>query len=231
MSEGVNPSPKGTLAGFPLRSNNLIGGLVVAGLGLLLLAYAFYVPSPTTLPKIMAAVVTLVGIGVAVGLIPVAGPRDFYGGIFFVCLAVLALIASAELPGQRGFAFGPGTAPRLFAILLIGLSAAVALGGVFAEGERIDPYKLRGPTFVVAAILLFALLIRGFTLPLFGLVTLKVPPLGLVPVTFLAFMVSILGSTEMRWVESLIAAVAMTLFCVILFVQLLGLPFQLWPQF
>ena len=55
--------------------------------------------------------------------------------------------------------------------------------------------------------------------------------LGLVPATFLAFMISILGSTEMRWVESLIAAVVMTLFCVLLFVYLLNLPFQLWPRF
>ena len=42
-------------------------------------------------------------------------------------------------------------------------------------------------------------------------------------------MVSIMGSTEMRWIESLIAAAAMTLGCVLLFVYLLNLPFQLWP--
>jgi hypothetical protein len=40
-----------------------------------------------------------------------------------------------------------------------------------------------------------------------------------------------MGSSEMRWVESLIAAVVMTIFCVILFVYLLYLPFQLWPRF
>ena len=34
----------------------------------------------------------------------------------------------------------------------------------------------------------------------------------------------------MRWIESLIAAAAMTLGCVLLFVYLLNLPFQLWPQ-
>jgi putative tricarboxylic transport membrane protein len=44
-------------------------------------------------------------------------------------------------------------------------------------------------------------------------------------------MISIFGSTEMRWLESLIAAVAMTAFCVVLFVYLLGLPFQLWPWY
>ena len=43
-------------------------------------------------------------------------------------------------------------------------------------------------------------------------------------------MFSILGSREMRWVESLIAAAGMTAFCWLLFVVLLNLPFQLWPQ-
>jgi putative tricarboxylic transport membrane protein len=131
-------------------------------------------------------------------------------------LATFALIASADLPGQRGFAFGPGTAPRLFCFVLAALGAAVAVGGVFAEGPQIEKYKIRGPTFVIVAILAFAAMIR---------------PLGLVPATFLAFMISILGSTEMRWIESLIAAAAMTLFCVLLFVYLLNLPFQLWPRF
>jgi putative tricarboxylic transport membrane protein len=127
----------------------------------------------------------------------------------------LAFIASADLPGQRGFAFGPGTAPRLFAILLFGLSLAVTIVGVTIAGPRIEPYKLRGPLWVLCAILLFAMIIR---------------PVGLICAAFLTWMISICGSTEMRWIESLIAAAAMTAFCVLLFVYLLNLPFQLWPQ-
>ena len=82
---------------------------------------------------------------------------------------------------------------------------------------------------VAAAILLFAGMIRGIDLQQMIGIPLKIPPLGLVLSTFTAFMISIMGSTEMRWVESLIAAAAMTTFCVGLFVYLLGLPFQLWP--
>ena len=46
---------------------------------------------------------------VAAGLVPIRGPQDFYGGLVLVLVAILALVASADLPGQRGFAFGPGT--------------------------------------------------------------------------------------------------------------------------
>ena len=58
---------------------------------------------------------------------------------------------------------------------------------------------------VLILILLFAGMIRGVDLHF-----LRIPPLGLVISTFTAVMVSIFGSTEFRWVESLIAAAAMS---------------------
>jgi putative tricarboxylic transport membrane protein len=145
----------------------------------------------------------------------VRGPRDFWGGLVLILVAILALWAARDLPGQRGFAFGPGTAPRLFAGILAVLGAGVALVGLFVDGPRIERYKVRGPVLVIIAILLFAALIR---------------PFGLVVSTFLAFIVSVSGSHEIRWVEAIIAAAAMTVGCILLFVYLLNLPFQLWPQ-
>src|SRR5262249_44375909 len=132
MSEGVSPSPGGTRPGFSVNAHNLLGGLTVAVIALFMLGFAFYVPN-TVIPRFMLAGLAVIGIAAAVGLVPVHAPRDFYGGIALVLLPAFALIASAELPGQRGFAFGPGTAPRLFSFVLAALGAAVALGGVFAE--------------------------------------------------------------------------------------------------
>jgi hypothetical protein len=81
--------------------------------------------------------------------------------------------------------------------------------------EGVDGGLDVGAALVVVAIFLFAALVR---------------PFGLVAATYVAFIVSIMGSSEMKWIESLIAAAVMTLFCYLLFVKLLGLPFQLWPQ-
>jgi putative tricarboxylic transport membrane protein len=222
MSQGVTPSPKGTRWALQINFHNLIGGVIVAAIALVLFGYALYSANTpihsanTTIPRFICGFIALVALAVAAGLVPVPGPQDFYGGVALVLLACLALIASADLPGQRGFAFGPGTAPRLFSLVLAALGAAVAVGGVFAEGPPIEKYKIRGPGLVIIAIFAFAAMIR---------------PLGVVPATFLAFLISITGSSEMRWIESLIAAALMTLFCVILFVYLLNLPFQLWPRF
>jgi putative tricarboxylic transport membrane protein len=104
----------------------------------------------------------------------------------------------------------------LFCIVLACLGGAIAVAGLIADGPRIEKYNIRGPVLVMAAILAFAAMIR---------------PLGLIPATFLAYMISIFGSREMRLLESLIAAAAMTAFCVLLFVYLLNLPFQLWPRY
>lgn len=215
MSDGVTSSQGGgPNSGAPGNTNSFRGGVIVAVASLLLLLMTFSIASPTV-PRILAIAIGLLGVATAFGFIPVRGPQDYYGGIVLMMLAILALIASADLPGQRGFAFGPGTAPRLFAVLLFGLSAAVTLVGITSVGPAIEKYKLRGPLWVLLAIILFAMFIR---------------PLGLIVASFLTWMISIFGSTEMRWLESVIAAAVMTVGCVLLFVYLLNLPFQLWPQ-
>jgi putative tricarboxylic transport membrane protein len=210
MSQDVNASHKGT----PLQhESHFFGGVLIALLALALLGWTFFISAPIV-PRILAIAIGLIGVATAAGFVPVRGPQDYYGGLALALVATLALVASADLPGQRGFAFGPGTAPRLFSGLLGALGFAVAAVGAFSDGPKISPYKIRGPAFVIVSILLFAMLIR---------------PFGLILSTFLAFMMSILGSTEMRWVESILAAVFMTAMCVGLFVYLLNLPFQLWP--
>jgi putative tricarboxylic transport membrane protein len=158
----------------------------------------------------------------------IRGPRDFYGGLALIALAIFAILAASNLPGQQGFVFGPGTAPRMFAMLLAVVGALVALTGLLVEGPKIDAFAIRGPAYVLTAILVFAGMIRGVDLHFIG-IPFTVPPLGLVLSAFCAFMISIMASREMRWLESLLAASAMTLFCVLLFVYLLQLPFQLWP--
>jgi putative tricarboxylic transport membrane protein len=215
MSDGVTSSQgSGPGSGASGRTNSFRGGILVALVALILLLMTFQVSSPT-IPRVIAIAIGLIGVATAFGLIPVRAPQDYYGGLVLVMLATLALIASADLPGQRGFAFGPGTAPRLFAVGLGILGAAVAFMGVTSNGPPIEKYKLRGPLWVLLAIVMFAWMIR---------------PVGLIAASFLTWMISICGSTEMRWIESVIAAAAMTIFCVVLFVYLLNLPFQLWPQ-
>src|SRR5215471_2662924 len=86
----------------------------------------------------------------------VRGPQDFVGGLALMAIAAFALWASSDLQGMHGFSFGAGTAPRMFATLLFGLGAAVAIVGVVSEGPQLARLSWRGPLFVSLGILFFA---------------------------------------------------------------------------
>ena len=146
----------------------------------------------------------------------IRNPQDFWGCLILMGVAIFMLWAGSDLPGMRGFAFGPGTAPRLFAVCLLLLSGAVAVWALFADGPKVGRFYARGPLVVMISILAFAAMIR---------------PLGLVVTTFVCFMVAAAGSNETRWVEATITAIGFTIGAVLLFVYGLSLPFQLWPRF
>lgn len=146
----------------------------------------------------------------------IRGPQDFVGGLALMLIALFAFWASSDLAGMRGISFGPGTAPRLFAGILFLLGAAVALTGLLQDGSPLQRFSFRGPLFVTAAILLFAVSIR---------------PLGLILSGIATFLVAAMGSQETRWVEAIIVGVLLTLACALLFPYALGLPFQLLPSF
>jgi putative tricarboxylic transport membrane protein len=146
----------------------------------------------------------------------IRAPQDFYGGLVLIGLAIFALYAGGDLSGMQGFSFGPGTAPRLFAGLLIAFGVGVTIMGVVFDGPPVERWSFRGVILTVAAILLFAVTVR---------------PLGLIPSTYMAFLVSAAASSETRWIETAIAGAAMAAGCAILFPYILNLPFHLWPQF
>jgi putative tricarboxylic transport membrane protein len=146
----------------------------------------------------------------------VRGPQDFVGGIALMAIAIFAFWASSDLQGMHGFSFGAGTAPRMFAGLLLGLGFAVTVIGLVTEGPHLATYAWRGPLFISLAILSFSITIR---------------PLGLVVSAFASFMISALGTPETRWKETIIVGICLTIGCSLLFPYALGLPLQLFPRF
>jgi putative tricarboxylic transport membrane protein len=155
------------------------------------------------------------GIAILVLRVTIHDPRDYYGGLVLLGLALFAVWASSDLPGMHGFAFGPGTAPRLFAGILGASGIGVALVGCFSEGPGLERFAFRGPFFLTISVFIFAITVRHF---------------GLVIASYVSLMVSAAGTSEVRWVESIIWAGALTLFCALLFPWGLNLPIPLWPQ-
>lgn len=158
----------------------------------------------------------LFAIAIATLFVKIRAPQDYIGGIVLVAVALFALWASSDLQGMRGFSFGAGTAPRMFGLLMVALGAAIAVMGLLNDGPEMSAYSWRGPLFVAAAIVFFALAIR---------------PLGLVVSAFVSFMIAACGTHETRWIETIIVGACLTLGCALLFPYVLGLPMPMFPRF
>jgi len=199
------------------RKYDLYGGLTLVVLALILFISSFLLQNPVPL-TVRGSIVIFgaVGIAVSAGWLRVLNPQDFYGGMALILLSLTAFVASNDLPGMRGFAFGPGTAPRLFAFVMALLALAVVATGLMVKGPHVTPYKIRGVVFIIGSIFAFAATIR---------------PLGLVIAAFATMVICAAASEDTKWRETVLVAAVMTAFCAFLFPYGLNLPFQLWPRF
>jgi hypothetical protein len=81
--------------------------------------------------------------------------------------------------------------------------------------DHLDRLGIRGPFLVTAAIIGFAFLVR---------------PFGLVIASYATIVTAASATREVRWIETLIWAAALTAFCAVLFPRLLNLPIPIWPR-
>lgn len=135
-------------------------------------------------------------------------------GLALIALGAVAFWLTADLAGSRGPLLGPGSLPRAAAGIILGLGVVIAVIGWLYEDDPAARWRLRGPLFLLGAVLIFALLVRT---------------LGLAVATPAAILVGGLASPETRPVEIVIFAVLLTAFCIGLFRYALGLPIPIAP--
>lgn len=140
--------------------------------------------------------------------------RDAIAGTVLLTIAAVAAWQGSGLTAGTPRHIGPGMVPMV-------LSALIALVGVILIGQGIrdggahrDRWPLRGPLFILGSAVVFGLAVR---------------PLGLAVAGPLLVIVGAFASEETRWVELILFAVGMTVFCVGLFKFLLSLPIPLAP--
>ena len=146
--------------------------------------------------------------------VPVLLRQDFAGGLIVVAVAAFAFWQGADLPIGTLGGMGPGMLPRGLAVMLGLLGAALAVDAALQDGPRLDRWSLRGPLFVLGAVVAFGAAVR---------------PFGLIVAGPLAIVISALASSEVRWIETLVFGTVMTAFCIGLFKLALGLPIPLAP--
>jgi hypothetical protein len=146
-------------------------------------------------------------------MIRVKNPQDFWAGILFLVVGCIAAYMGRSYNFGAATRMGPGYLPTVLAWMLVGIGAFLILRALLQDGAHIQPSLWRPQIFIVAAIVVFGLMIERF---------------GLAPSVIVATIVASLASTEMRWKETILLAVGLAILCVVLFVKLLGQPLAIW---
>lgn len=138
-------------------------------------------------------------------------PADLWAGILFVAFGIFFLWGSLGLEIGTALRMGPGYAPLILAIVLIGLGLVILVSAFRLAPQAIGPWAWRGMAYILPAPILFGLTVR---------------PLGFVPAVFLTALTASFASPRMRPGPALLLAVAVTVFSTLVFSYALGLPMR-----
>lgn len=153
--------------------------------------------------------------------------RDFFSGLMFLAIGIAFAWGATTYHVGRADRMGPGYFPLMLGIVLAALGGFIIFQSLVIEtedGEPIGPWAWKPLGFVIAANLLFGVLLGG-------LPSIKVPYLGMVAsIIGLTFVASLAGdrfSVKEVTILSIVLAVGSWL----AFVVLLKLQLPLWPAF
>jgi hypothetical protein len=140
--------------------------------------------------------------------------QNLLGGILLIVIAAIAAMQGSALSVGTLRHIGPGMIPLTLAALIGFIGVILVI--MWFRNDRVGTgrWPLRGPVFILGAAVLFGLAVR---------------PLGLTVAGPLLVVVAALASHETRWKEIVVFAIAMTVFCVLLFRYALSLPIPVAP--
>ena len=146
-------------------------------------------------------------------------PKDFWTGVIFLVAGLSAVLIGRDYEMGTAGKMGPAYFPTVLGGLLSIIGGIAVFRSFKRVGEQIEKFHLKQLFIVLAAVVLFGVLMRGA---------------GLAPAAVVLIMISAYASPQFKWHEALLLALGMAGFAVLVFVKLLGLPLQVfgpWLQF
>jgi len=145
----------------------------------------------------------------------IRSPKDFWSGLVFIAIAVAFMALAARYRLGTAEKMGPGFFPIMIGIVQAGLGA-ILLGRSFVlDGPPLERMRLSPLAITVVAVVLFGIALSW---------------LGLAAAIAALVIVGSYADRSSRLVESIALAVALVFFSVAMFVWVLGLPLQVWPD-
>jgi hypothetical protein len=138
--------------------------------------------------------------------------KDFWGGLMLIAIGIATIVIARAYPFGTSLRMGPGYFPTVLGAVLI-LFGLYLLVTALRSGEPIEgSWSPR------------ALIVVPLSLVLFGFLMDRA---GFIPALLVLIFGSAAASTEFRLIEVALLSVVLTIFSVVLFVWLLGLPYPL----
>lgn len=145
----------------------------------------------------------------------IRSPRDFWAGLAFIAIAAAFIYMASGYRYGTAQRMGPGFFPIYVAGFLGLLGLVVFLRSFVIDGPRIDNIGLRQLLVTILAVTLFGLALTY---------------LGLVAAIVVLVIVGAFADPAAKPLETIALAITLSAFSVGVFVYLLGLPLQVWPE-
>ena len=142
--------------------------------------------------------------------------KDFLAGLLLLVAGGVGFYIALDYPFGSALRMGPGYFPRVLSGILMAFGAFVMLRGVVRSEQVKGRWGWKPLAFIIVSLVVFALVMET---------------LGLVPALVAMFLISAFGGHEFKLFEVIVLATIMTIFSVVVFVHLLGLPYPLMQGF
>lgn len=135
--------------------------------------------------------------------------KDLLAGLIYIFFGASAILIAREYNMGTAFKMGPAFFPTVLSMLLVGVGAISIIRAFILPGTPIGAISIKGLLLVTISVVVFGLVARGA---------------GLAIALPLLLFISAAASVKFRWQTTLVIAVGLTLFCVLVFLKGLGIP-------
>ena len=153
--------------------------------------------------------------------------KDFFSGLLYTAVGVGFAWGATNYTIGTGARMGPGYFPLILGIMMALLGGVIMFNALVVEtedGDKIGSWAWKPLFFVIAANLIFGLLLAG--LPSIGF-----PAFGLIVAIYALTFVASLAGEEFSFKAVLILATILAAMSYVAFILLLKLQFPVWPAF
>jgi hypothetical protein len=136
-------------------------------------------------------------------------PKDLWTGIIYIVVGAGAIFIARDYGLGTPRKMGPAFFPGILSIILIVIGIISLVRSFIRPGTPVGRMTFKGLLLVTGATVLFGLIVRGA---------------GLIIAMPVLVIVSAYGSDKFSWRTSIVMAVVLTAFCILIFLKGLGIP-------